>query len=239
MRGDDANGDAVRRVRAGPRVDHVEHGGGGEVRRDLVAQSFVVIVGELLVDLAPPDAIGRRRLVDEELVLRRAAGELAGVDDQRAAFCEAPVAARERMLVEQRGGRVSIDGAGGVDPLPGEIHAAGQFSRGHPGAPPSYVAVKNGCMVRTSPFCPASEPSAASDGPLRDQSLGQTKCEETVTNVAQPPGTAGDEPILAARTRLARTRSRRPEAMGRGARGALARSASRRRGGPGCARRRL
>ena len=64
MRGDDAHSESVRRVGPGPRVDDIEHVGGGEVRSDLVAQSFVVILRELLVDVAPPDAVRRGPLVD-------------------------------------------------------------------------------------------------------------------------------------------------------------------------------
>ncbi len=132
MRGDDAHAEPVRRVGPGPRVDDVEHVGRSEPRRDLLPQPVVVVFGQLLVDVAPPDAVGGERLVDEELVLGRAAREGTGVDDEWAAFRELAVAAPQGVRVEQRGGRVSIDGAGRVDPLLGEIHAAGELSRCHP-----------------------------------------------------------------------------------------------------------
>ena len=132
VRGDHAHADPVRRVGAGPGVDDVERVGGAELRRHLVAQAVEVLLGERLVDVAPPDAVLRAALLDEELVLRRAAGELPGVDGERAALGEAPFAALQRMGIEQRGRRVAVDLSGGGDPVLGEVHAAGQLSRGHP-----------------------------------------------------------------------------------------------------------
>src|SRR4029077_5748546 len=93
---------------ARPRVDHVERVGRLEVRRDLVAQRVEALRCERLVDLAPPDALLRALLLDEELILRRAPGERARVDRERAALGELAVAAGERMRVEQRGRRISI-----------------------------------------------------------------------------------------------------------------------------------
>ena len=144
VRRDHAHADPMRAVGSRPGVDDVERFGGCEVRRDLVPEQLVVILGELLVDVSPPDAIGGGRFVDEELVLGRAAGEGAGVDDERAAFGELALAARQRVRVEQCGGRVSIDGAGCVDPLLGEIDAARELSRGHPKAPPSTCRPRTG-----------------------------------------------------------------------------------------------
>jgi hypothetical protein len=56
---------------------------------------------------------------------------VAGVDDERATLADAPLAAPERVLVQQGGRRVSVDPSARVDPVLGEIHAARQLSRGH------------------------------------------------------------------------------------------------------------
>ena len=132
VRGDHAHADPVRRVGAGPGVDDVERVGGAELRRHLVAEAVEVLLGERLIDLAPPDAVLRATLLDEELVLRRPSGELPGVDGQRPALGQAPFPALQRVGIEQRGRRVAMDLSGGGDPVLGEVHATGQLSRGHP-----------------------------------------------------------------------------------------------------------
>ena len=99
--GDDADGDPVLRVGAGERVDDVEVAL-AEVRGDLLAQPVELLLGDLGVDVAPPDPVLRARLADDELVLRRAAGVLAGVDRERAALGQPSLAALERVRVEQR-----------------------------------------------------------------------------------------------------------------------------------------
>ena len=91
---DDADGDPLLRVGAGERVDDVEVAV-AEVRDDLLAQPLEVLLRDLRVDVAPPDPVLGARLADDELVLRRAAGVLAGVDGERAAFGE-PALARAR-----------------------------------------------------------------------------------------------------------------------------------------------
>jgi hypothetical protein len=131
VRGDHAHADPVRRVSAGERVDDIQRRRLAKVRGHLLAQPVEVILRQLLVHLAPPDPVLGRRLADDELVLGRAAGVLAGVHDQRAALAEAPVPARERVLVEQRRRRVEVDPPARVDPVLCEIHAAWQFSSGH------------------------------------------------------------------------------------------------------------
>ena len=113
---DDADGDPLLRVCAGEGVDDVEVAV-ADVRHDLLAQSFEMLLRDLRVDLAPPDAVLRARLSDEELVLGRAAGVHACVHGERAALGEPTVAAFQRMRVELRGGRVPVDGALGLDPV--------------------------------------------------------------------------------------------------------------------------
>jgi hypothetical protein len=59
---------------------------------------------------------------------------LAGVHGERAALGQPPLAARERVGVEQGRGRISVDGPAGVDPVIRQIDAAGQLSRSHEAA---------------------------------------------------------------------------------------------------------
>ena len=78
------------RVGSRERIDDVQRSLRREVLDDLRAERLVAVLLKGMVDLAPPDSIARARLVDDELVLRRAAGELAGVDDEGAAVRQAP-----------------------------------------------------------------------------------------------------------------------------------------------------
>ena len=91
-----------------------------------------MILGELVVDVAPPDPILGPGLADEELVLRGAIGEPPRVEDERPALGELALATRERVRIEQRGRRISVRRGGRVDPVPGEIHVSRQLGRGHP-----------------------------------------------------------------------------------------------------------
>ena len=90
----------MRGIGAGERVDDVERRLARELVGDLVAQPLEVLLGELLVAV-PPDPVLGARLADDELVLRRAAGVPAGVDDERAALGDPRFAAPDRMLVER------------------------------------------------------------------------------------------------------------------------------------------
>ena len=74
--GDDAHGDPMRRVGAGEGIDDVE-GQAADVRDDLLAQPLEVLLGDLRVDVAPPDPLAEAVLADDELVLGRTAGVLA------------------------------------------------------------------------------------------------------------------------------------------------------------------
>ena len=77
----------VCRVGARVRVDDVEVAR-VQVLGDLVAEAVEVLLRDRLVDLAPRDPVLGLRLLHEELVLGRAAGVLAGVDDEGAALGE-------------------------------------------------------------------------------------------------------------------------------------------------------
>jgi hypothetical protein len=122
--GDHAQRDPVARVRAGEGVDDVEVVALAQVVADLAAQRLVVLLGERVVDVAPPDPLLGLRLDDRELVLGRAAGEGAGVDDERPAVGDAGLAAQDGVLVEHRRGRVPQDAPGRRDAVLGEIDSA-------------------------------------------------------------------------------------------------------------------
>ena len=90
----DPHADAMRVVGACPGVDDVQRRRVTEVARHLLAETVEVLLGQLAVDLAPPDPILGGRLADDELVLRRTSRVPTGVDDERATLAEPPVAAR-------------------------------------------------------------------------------------------------------------------------------------------------
>ena len=107
--GDHAHPDPLRGICAGERVDDVQHRLHVQVRDDLVAEPEELLLFERLVDVSPPDAVLGAALPDDELVLRRAPRVDAGVDDERPALGEHALLARERVRVEHRGGRISVE----------------------------------------------------------------------------------------------------------------------------------
>jgi hypothetical protein len=80
-----------------------------------------MLLGERLVDAPPRDAILRLGLLDGELVLRGAAGEPAGVDDERPRLGDPGLAAQDGVLVRDGRARVAQDRAGGGDAVLGEV----------------------------------------------------------------------------------------------------------------------
>ena len=104
--------------------------GVAELGRHFVAQAVEVLGRQRLVHLAPPDPVLRAGLLHEELVLRRAAGERAGVDDERAALGELPLAVQERLRVEQRGRRVPTNAPAWVQTVLVEADRSAQLSLG-------------------------------------------------------------------------------------------------------------
>src|SRR5581483_608064 len=87
---------------------------------ELRAQPLEALLLERLVHVPPPDPVLRPGLADDELVLRGTPGEAARVDDQRPAFRELPLAARERVRVEQGGRRLPVDAPIGAQPVASE-----------------------------------------------------------------------------------------------------------------------
>ena len=115
----------MRRVGAREGVDHVQILVLEEVH-DLVAEAAEVRLGDRLVDLAPEDPVveeGSRR----ELVLRRAAGVAAGVDDERPARREDALAVADRVHVERRRRGVARDAPLRMKPVGRKIHVTRKF----------------------------------------------------------------------------------------------------------------
>jgi hypothetical protein len=102
------------------------------MRHDLVAQLLEVLLRDLAVSL-PPDTVLGLGLANDELVLRRAPRELAGVDDERAALGEPTFAAQERVGVELRRRRMPDDVAGRLQAVAGEIDVGLGLGRGRYG----------------------------------------------------------------------------------------------------------
>ena len=71
-----------------------------QVRDDVAPQHVEVRGVDRLVDLAPPDLRFARRLLDHELVVRRAAGMRAGAADQRPLLREQAFLAPDGVLIE-------------------------------------------------------------------------------------------------------------------------------------------
>src|SRR5207244_9494431 len=132
--GDDPNTAPVARIGAREGVDDVEIA--VRVRRDdLLAQLVERRLVDRLVDAPPPDPVLRAGLADDELVPRRAAGVAPGVDGERPALREVAVAARERVRVQERGGRVPVDATPGGDAVlvePALVQPGGDRHRSAP-----------------------------------------------------------------------------------------------------------
>src|SRR5207237_2747595 len=139
--GDDADAEAVGRVGACEGVDDVEVVV-LEVGDELVAQATELRLLERLVDAPPPDPALRSGLADDELVLRRAAGVAAGVDDERPALGKPALAAEEGVRIEEGGGRLPVDAAGRVDAVLFEavrvVEAVTAFDTGRRRHPPPF-----------------------------------------------------------------------------------------------------
>ena len=109
--GDDPERQAVRGIGAGERIDDIDVLL-VEVGDDLRTQPLEAVFLDRLVDRSPPEPIFGAGLAHDELVERRAAGVLAGVDDERPALGKLRLAAQQRMAVQQRRGGVPVHAAG-------------------------------------------------------------------------------------------------------------------------------
>ena len=98
------------------------------------AKPFVVDLGDGVIDGAPPDLGLARRLDDDELVLWRSAGVLAGPDHQRTVGRDQPFPVADRVLVELGHRQVGPDG-------PSECVACPWRGRGHRRFAPGAQAI--------------------------------------------------------------------------------------------------
>jgi hypothetical protein len=145
--GDDPHVDAVLRIGAGEGVDDVEVAV-GEVGRDLGAKAVEAILLERPVHIAPPDALLGGRLPHDELVLRRAAGVAAGVDDERPALGEHALAPAQRVRVEDGRGQVPVNPAAGFDAVGGQVLVRRRRHAGHGKRPGSGAASRSASRRR-------------------------------------------------------------------------------------------
>ena len=106
--GDDAKRESVRGIGPGKGVHDVEVAS-FEKRDHLVAEGLELLLPELLIDIAPRNPVLAAGLANDVLVVRRPAGMRSGVDDERSALGQLPVAAPQRVHVEERGGRIGED----------------------------------------------------------------------------------------------------------------------------------
>src|SRR3546814_14474437 len=70
-----------------------------------------------LVGLAPPDGAFGFRVANGELVICRAAGVLAGFDDERPLLRQQALAALHGQLDERRGGEIPVNGGASGEAL--------------------------------------------------------------------------------------------------------------------------
>ena len=80
----------------------------GKVGHDALPEAVVALLGDGLVEAAPPDLVVAAGLVDDELVLGRAAGVLAGPHHERAVGGEQAFLALDGLLVQGRDGQVRV-----------------------------------------------------------------------------------------------------------------------------------
>ena len=105
---------AVLGLRAAEEVGDVKLVLVAEREQEIVVQPLERVRVHRLVAVVPPDHVLGQLVLDRELVLRAAAGVLAGAHDERAVLREQPFAPAHRMLDQRRRGEVPEDlGAGG------------------------------------------------------------------------------------------------------------------------------
>jgi hypothetical protein len=106
---DQAHANLVRSVGAGMQVLGEQFRLLAEIGAHLGGQSGELIRGQLLIDLAPPDRLGRFGLIDHELVLHRAAGVLAGDRDEGAVRGQPALPAPKRLGDQDRSRQVCVN----------------------------------------------------------------------------------------------------------------------------------
>ena len=120
-RADDADLDAILRIPAGEAVETVEPLACVEVVERALAVDRERVLVERDVHRPPPDVVLRCGILDDALVLRRAAGLHAGVGDERAVLGDARVLLEaDRVLVERARREVVVD-LGDGEAVSGEV----------------------------------------------------------------------------------------------------------------------
>ena len=109
---DDAELLGVRGVGAGKAVED-EDLTALQISAELALDGVKALLGDGTVDLAPRDVVVDGGGVDDELVVRRAAGVLAGGDDERAGVAQLALAAAQGSFGELCGAEVAVDRLGG------------------------------------------------------------------------------------------------------------------------------
>ena len=109
-RADDADLDAIARIPAREAVEAIEPLARVEVVERALAVDLEGVRVARDVDRAPPDVVLRVGMLDDALVLRRAAGLRAGVSDERAVLRDARVFLEpDRVLVERTRRQVAVN----------------------------------------------------------------------------------------------------------------------------------
>ena len=179
-----------------------------------------MLEGDRMVDVAPPDLPGRRRLADDELVLRRAAGVLAGPDDERALRGDHALAGADGVLVQLGGGEVrpddAADGRGAIGParVVGRGGTGGGLGHRLDSSGAQAIAIRStgrAWLVPVAPEAPdreevgfhsrcCSHPTATRPQPVRNPEVpGRCIRMSGRPAVTVPTGGAGHRPVTGAR----------------------------------------
>ncbi len=109
-RADDADLDAVLGIPAGEAVEAIEPLARVEVVERALAVDLEGVLVERNVHRSPPDVVLGFGVLDDALVLRRAAGLRAGVGDEGAVLRDARILLEaNRVLVERAGRKIVVD----------------------------------------------------------------------------------------------------------------------------------
>ena len=88
-----------------------------EIIDDAAVQAFEIGPFERPVDIAPPDSVGSRGILDDEFIVGRAAGMLARQSDQRTVGGKQRFAAPHRLLAERWCARIPVRRPRALEPV--------------------------------------------------------------------------------------------------------------------------
>ena len=115
--GDHAHVDAVFGLRAAEQVGDIELFAVFEVGEEIGLEHGEMLRAHRLVDRAPVDGGLGRGIAHDVLVLDAAAGELAGLDQQRAMLRQLAFTLGERVFDQRRGAEIGVDSGPGYEVL--------------------------------------------------------------------------------------------------------------------------